>query len=269
MNPSPASAGYQDFISKKKEIEDLKSPRKPSLKNIDIDIEVSPIVKASSVAESEKDGDRAILKPSGSKKEVRFDSSANKPSETVQTAVKAVTPTQRPPLITGWSGEIKKVEETVDHKVMENNPVSASRSKKSKPPKEPIKTAETATDQEASEFSQNIGKEIERETVELKGIFVIKAKTEPINEDHKSLPELPPKVVSQNPDITLEKEKSLPDVFENPELPALPPRNSSNEMIKHIPTDIMDPTEDKDPAQNIAEIASSSIKPILNLESVF
>jgi hypothetical protein len=87
--------------------------------------------------------------------------------------------------------------------------------------------------------------------------------------DHGSLPELPQKVVSENPDVILKKENSLPNVLENQEPPELPPRASSNDMIRHIPTDVVDPTQNENPAQNIAEIASSSLKPILNLDSVF
>lgn len=47
------------------------------------------------------------------------------------------------------------------------------------------------------------------------------------------------------------------------------PRSSSHELIKHIPTDIVDTSGDEPSGQNITEISSSAIKPILQIESVF
>lgn len=86
---------------------------------------------------------------------------------------------------------------------------------------------------------------------------------------HKGLPELPVNVMSENTDLTLQDQKNLLSETENENSSELLPRASSDDMIKHIPTDIADTVPDETSGQNIAEISSSSIKPILQIESVF
>lgn len=92
----------------------MKSPRKSLLCGIPIDIEVSPIVQEENITILENESDGIITKQS--KKEVRFDSSANKVKEEVQ-----VAPTQRPQLISGWSGEMEKVQDMQDIDPKDNN----------------------------------------------------------------------------------------------------------------------------------------------------
>ena len=111
-NKSLESAGYQDFISKKKEIQDL-SPRKLPFKETCIKVEVAPIYQETNTIESVKQDNVTFKGSSSPKKEVRFDSAANKRTE-VETRVKTNIESQkRPsPLKSGWSGEIEKAKDS-------------------------------------------------------------------------------------------------------------------------------------------------------------
>ena len=97
-----------------------------------------------------------------------------------------------------------------------------------------------------------------------------------IQNDHlrKSLPELPEKVqpilnTLASP-LKNDKSESVESENENPfeDKPA-PLHASSEDLVKHIPTDIALSIPDETTAKTLVQIASPSIKPILNFDSVF
>ena len=94
-------------------------------------------------------------------------------------------------------------------------------------------------------------------------------KTETPNTNIKTLPQLPQKEITQESNIEYRETDIITNELENTDAPPLPPRASSDELIKHIPTDIAESSNDEGPLTNVDQISSSSIKPILNVDSVF